>query len=171
MELPQNIRKEILDYLHLEYGESSGGTGALAIDDIEYEGLFEIGGIRTHYFRYKTTRGHEWATVEPYGDSYCLGITSNTPKPVQKTKIYDHVIIEQIDFDEILILELENWGSGCFGLSDFIQLKLPSGVDIRLLVEVSAHTTPTAVRVDIIDGAQEISAHGYIGLVLNYESV
>ena len=45
MELPKGIEKEILEYLHLEYGAS------LKLEDIVNEKMYEVAGIPTHYWR------------------------------------------------------------------------------------------------------------------------
>ena len=171
MELPLDIEKQILEYLHLEYGEDPGASDSLNIEDISYEGEFEINGISTHYFKYASSTGRTWATVEPFGDSYCLGMTSSTPKPITKSEIYKEIHVKSLETNDKLKLELESWGEGCFGFSDYKKIELSGKIQFELLAEVSSHSSPPAVTVSIIDGDSEVYVCGSVGISMRYTSV
>ena len=44
MDLPVGIEQEILEYLHLEYGEDANDPSSLKLEDIQYDGLFDVAG-------------------------------------------------------------------------------------------------------------------------------
>lgn len=170
MELPDNIETEILEYLHLEYGEDPNDPSSLKLDEITYDGLYDVSGVPVHYFKYASRSGRSWATVEPFGDSYVIGMTTNSPKPLKKSQIYNHLEIENPESSFSESLELESWGDGCYGFSDYKEIKLPNGSSFKLLAEVSSHSTPVGVTISIIEGENDIYIRGSVGLSLSYES-
>jgi len=170
MVLPSDIKNQILEYLHLEYGEDPDNETSLGLEDIGYEGEFEIKGKLIHYFNYKSSSGRTWATVEPYGDSYCIGMTNSSPKPVTKKEIYGSVHVESLESDHEATIALESWGNGCFGLSDYKQISLTEKISFKLLVEVSSYSTPESVTVSIIDGNNEVYVSGALGVSMSYKS-
>ena len=170
MELPQDIENKILEYLHLEYGEDPNSDNSLKLEDITYEKEYEIEGVLVHYFNYKSRSGRTWATVEPFGDSYCIGMTSKSPKPVSKTEIYNSVYIESLESDHEITLDLESWGDGCFGFSDYRLVELSEKIRFQLLVEVSAYSNPNAVTVSIKENGSDIYVCGSVGISMSYKS-
>jgi hypothetical protein len=170
MELPENIEKEILDYLHLEYGEDPKHPSSLKLDEIKYDGLYEVSGVPIHYFKYASRSGRNWATVEPYGDSYLIGMTASSPKPLSKTQIYNQLNVESLDNNYTETFELESWGEGCYGFSDYREIELPNGSTFKLLAEVSSYSVPVGVTLSIIEGDNNLYIRGSVGLTLSYES-
>ena len=63
MDLGEDIEKDILEYLHLEYGESPEDADALKLSDLKYEGKFLLDGVPTHYWSYPTSSPC-WAIVQ-----------------------------------------------------------------------------------------------------------
>jgi hypothetical protein len=66
MVLPDDIESQIVEYLHLEYGEDSSSPNALKIEELVYEGVFDIEGMNVHYWKYPTHGQNCWVIVEPY---------------------------------------------------------------------------------------------------------
>ncbi len=170
MELPADIQKQILDYLHLEYGEDASDPSSLKLSEISYDGLHEINGVPTHFFKYESRSGRNWATVEPHGDSYLIGMTSRSPTPLTKKELYKTVHVESSEYEFSKRYELEEWGGGCYGFSDYREIQLPGKRQFKLLVEVTAHSFPTGVTVSIIEGDIDIYVRGSVGLAISYES-
>ncbi len=170
MELPENIEKEVLEYLHLEYGEDSKDPSSLKLDEITHDGIYEVSGVPVHYFKYASSSGRNWATVEPYGDSYVIGMTTSLPTPLSKAQIYNRLNVESLDNNYTESFELEYWGDGCYGFSDYREIKLPNGSAFKLLAEVSSHSAPVGVTLSIIEGDNDIYIRGSVGLSLSYES-
>lgn len=170
MELPDGIEKEILEYLHLEYGEDPNDSSSLKLDEISYDGLYEVAGVQTHYFKYVSSSGLNWATVQPYGDSYLIGMTSSNPKPISKNRIYRSVRVESSDgrFDQKI--KLESWGNGCYGFSNYKNLTINEDTTLKLLVEVSSHFNPTGVTVAIKEDGNDIYIRGSVGISMSYKS-
>ena len=170
MELPSDIKKRILDYLHLEYGEDPASTSSLKLEDIEYDGLYEIAGTPIHYFRYAPEGKRRWATVEPYGDSYIIGMTSKTPTPVSKKQIYNQLTIQSLDDEYSESISLEDWGNGCFGLPDYKKVNLPNGSELLVLAEAQIENSPPSVTIGIQEGDNELYIRGSLGLSMSYKS-
>lgn len=82
MDLEENIEQSILEYLHLEYGETPDDSDALKITDIKYEGLFILDGVETHYWSYPTSSPC-WAIVQPFQDSYCFSMSTTPPSELK----------------------------------------------------------------------------------------
>jgi hypothetical protein len=80
MELPKNIEQKILEYLHLEYGEDSESDTSLKLSDIEFVGEFNVNGTEIFYWSYPIDNEVRWATVEPYENSYLIGMVTELPK-------------------------------------------------------------------------------------------
>lgn len=80
VEPPPEYLPEIVEYLHLEYGESAEDPDALKASDLTHVGLFSIDGLPTYYWSYPGSKGSvHYATCEVYANSYCLGMTSDAP--------------------------------------------------------------------------------------------
>ena len=81
IELPANIKTEIARYLRLEYGESARDKSSLKARDLTFEGEFVIDGVPTQFWHYPSSNPKKtnWATVERFDDSYCLGMTDKLP--------------------------------------------------------------------------------------------
>ena len=170
MELPVDIKDRILEYLHLEYGEDSNDPNALTLEQISYEGEYEIHGVNVHYFKYESSSGRNWATVEPYGDSYAIGMTSKSPTPVRKREIYRSIRIENTEDGEIVNLDLEDRGGGCYGFSNFKEIAFRNGKTFQLLTEVTPFSHPNGVVVAIQDEGNDVYIRGSLGLAIRYES-
>lgn len=82
VDLPADIRSEVVAYLNLEFGESSDGLGVLTDKDLTWEGEFLLDGVPTQYWRFPTSvpAGAAWATVGRYSDHYVLGMTTTPPQ-------------------------------------------------------------------------------------------
>jgi len=171
MELPDGIEKEILEYLHLEYGEDPSDDASLKLEDIVYEGLYDVSGIPTHYWRYAPEGKRRWATVEPFGDSYAIGMTTNTPTPIVKGDLYKTVEIEAIDdsgFSQSL--PLESWGEGSYGFSDYKEISIPGGEKLQILAEAHSNSAPPSVTLSIKEADVDIYIRGSVGLALSYKT-
>ena len=169
MDIPEGIEKQILEYLHIEYGEDPNDDSSLKLQDIVYEDLYDIYGVPTHYWRYAPKGKRRWATVEPFGDSYVFGMTNKTPVPLAKSDLYKSLEIYSLgDQSLVASIPLEDWGSGCYGLSDYKMIRISSEEEIRVLTEVGAYTTPTSVTLSIEEEGRNIYIRGSIGLALSY---
>lgn len=79
VKLPRNIASEIARYLRLEYGESYWQKDSVKARDLKFEGEFVVNGVPTQYWRYQTSSSPQWATVERFKDTYCIGMTVEPP--------------------------------------------------------------------------------------------
>lgn len=170
MDLPDGIEKEVLDYLHLEYSEDANDPSSLKLEEISYDGVYDVSGVPTHYFKYASSSGLNWATVQPYGGSYLIGMTSSSPKPISKTRIYRFVRIESADGRFEQKIKLESWGSGCYGFSNYKSIDMDNDTTLKLLVEVSSHSNPTGVTLAIKEGGNDIYIRGSVGISMSYKS-
>ena len=82
MELEDDIEKGVLEYLHLEYGESPEDEDSLKLSDLKYEGEYILEGIPTYFWSYPTNSPC-WAIVKPYDDAYCFDMTTTSPVELQ----------------------------------------------------------------------------------------
>jgi len=84
MELPPDIERQVLAYLHLEYGESPRQPGALKAADLHYEGEFLVDGTPTHFWSYPSSTHAMWATVAPMLGTYAIGMTGTSPRDLRR---------------------------------------------------------------------------------------
>lgn len=80
MKLPNNKQQKILEYLHLEFGEDSQNDTSLKLSDLKFVGEFSVNGTEIFYWSYSIDNEVRWATVEPYEDSYLIGMVTELPK-------------------------------------------------------------------------------------------
>ncbi len=80
MNLPQDIEAQIINYLHLEFGEDADDPNSLKESQLRYEGEFLYDGVPTHFWWFPCTTEQCWATVEPMEESYCVGMTTDSPQ-------------------------------------------------------------------------------------------
>jgi len=66
--LPEDIEEQILEYLHLEYGEYASDPEALKLSELKYVGQKEIDGKQLHCWDFPSENNDIWATVE-YSDT------------------------------------------------------------------------------------------------------
>lgn len=71
MNLPKNIKYQIAEYLNLEFGSND-----IAENQLEYVGSSN----NISYWVLSKSAQRYWATVEPYEDSYLIGMTSTEPQ-------------------------------------------------------------------------------------------
>jgi hypothetical protein len=64
MNPPPGIERDILEYLHLEFGEDKDDPDALQAADLKYVGVREDGGALLHFWEYPSGSGKSWATAE-----------------------------------------------------------------------------------------------------------
>ncbi|MDO6746081.1 hypothetical protein [Gilvimarinus sp. 1_MG-2023] len=83
MTLDNDIEEDVLEYLHLEYGECPEDDDALKLSDLNYEGIFLLEGVPTHYWSYPTSEPC-WAIVQPYEDAYCFGMATTPPEGLER---------------------------------------------------------------------------------------
>lgn len=83
-ELPGNIKTEIARYLRLEYGESAHDKNSVKARDLKFVGEFIIDGVPTQFWEYPTSNPKKpnFATVERFDGSYCLGMSCNLPQNI-----------------------------------------------------------------------------------------
>lgn len=168
MDIPEGIEKDIVSYIRMECGEDPSDPRTLKESDLTYEGEFEIQGVPTHYWRCgKDSR--LWATIEPYGDSYCMSMTSSSPKPILKSELYSHLKIEDFSGEFSERIPLPSLGkSGSVGLPDYKEITLPSGEIVAVLAEAHPQGAPPSVTVSIQDAAKDIYIRASVGIALSY---
>ena len=169
MDIPQGIEKEIVSYIRLECGEKDSDPNALQESDLVYEGEFEIEGIPTHYWRCGS-ESRTWATVEPFGDSYCLGMTSSSPIPVKKSNLYRFLKLEDLSGGVSESIPLEAFGEGAMGLPNYQEITLGKGETIAVLAEAQTYSAPPAVTISIRERQREVYIRASIGVALSYST-
>jgi hypothetical protein len=70
MDLPRDIKEQVLNYIDLEFGESRGAPGALKSSDLVYGGAFESAGTIRHYWHFPAGGRQLWVTVTPVRDTF-----------------------------------------------------------------------------------------------------
>lgn len=77
--VPWNIRWQLAAYLRLEYGESFWSRRGLKPWQLRFDGEHVIDGVPTQFWRYPSSEGHSWASVERLDDTICLGFADGPP--------------------------------------------------------------------------------------------
>lgn len=167
MKLPRGIEKELLDYLHREYGEIRGRKGALKSEDLVYAGEFEHEGVPAHFWSVGR-RKELWAIVTPHGKSYGLATTTDAPTPRPKVDPYGFLRLQDATGDVDLDIPLQKLGKRFTGLPDYHPVKLPRGEKVGVLAEVHADQSPIWVVVSVEEGEKCLYARAFIGVDLVY---
>jgi hypothetical protein len=77
---PTGVEKELLEYLHLEFGEGEDDPDALQAADLKYVGVREDGEGLVHFWEYPSGSGKSWATVCVMNDGgYSLSTSTEGP--------------------------------------------------------------------------------------------
>jgi hypothetical protein len=167
MKLPQGIETELLEYLHLEFGETAGSKGALKPEDLAYEGEAVVDGVPTHYWRVGR-RKKLWATVAPVDDSYCLSTTTVPPVPQPKEDPYRFLRVEDSTGEIDLDIPLQELGEKASGLPSYHEIRLPRREKVGVLAEVNAGESPVFVEVSIEEGDKCVYVKAYVAIHLVY---
>jgi hypothetical protein len=69
---PPGIENEILEYLHLEFGEDKDDPDALQAAELKYVGAREDGEAWLHFWEYPSGSGKSWAIARVTKDGYEL---------------------------------------------------------------------------------------------------
>lgn len=78
-DLPAGIERDILEYLHLEFGEDKDDPDALQAEDLKYVGAREDEGSLLHFWEYPSGTGKSWATVRITNDGNELSTSLEGP--------------------------------------------------------------------------------------------
>jgi len=77
---PTGVEKELLEYLHLEFGEDPEDPDALQAADLKYVGVGKDGEGLAHFWEYPSGSGKGWATVCVMSDGgYSLSTSPEGP--------------------------------------------------------------------------------------------
>ena len=167
MKLPENIKEEILEYLHLEFGEDPKDSSSLKIEDIKFDDIYEIHEKPTHYYKFSH---NTWATVEPFGDSYMIGMTTFSPKPILKKKLYEELHIQSLDGSYVESFKLENMGDGFYCFPNFKKIITSENEELFVLVEANINLPSTQVVLSIKEGKRDIYLKGSVGFQFSYKT-
>lgn len=77
---PPGVERELLEYLHLEFGESEDDPDALQAADLKYVGARQDGQAVLHFWEYPCHAGKSWATAEWMSDGYALSTSAEGPR-------------------------------------------------------------------------------------------
>jgi len=76
---PAGIENELLEYLHLEFGEGKDDPDALQPADLKYVGARTDGAALVHFWEFPSGSGKSWATVCVTDDGYDLSTSLEGP--------------------------------------------------------------------------------------------
>ena len=79
-----DFKKDIVEYLHLEYGETPDDPESLKPSDIKYVGQYLFEGFPTHFWWYPSGSEQCWATVVYTDEIYNIGMTTKSPDTLKK---------------------------------------------------------------------------------------
>lgn len=150
VKLPRRIKDEILEYLHLEFGESKSDPDALKASDLKYEGRHIVKGVATHFWSYPSGVDRHWATVEELRDSYCLGTSTVGPdgRGVDRAKALNKVIVEFRPLSEkkevmrMIRMSLKDGEAS-------IPVRFPSGDKMEIDIEVADADSSPDVSISV----------------------
>ncbi|MCU0841463.1 MAG: hypothetical protein MUC79_07065 [Thiobacillaceae bacterium] len=139
MDLPDDIENKIADYLAREFGEH--GAGRIRAADLRPLGERVIDGVPMRVWSFPSINGEMWATVQPLGESYCIGMTS-PPRAEAGGERY-RLRIETEGRGSPLSVDLEPLDAGLYGTVSDVGFTAPNGQSFLISAEVA--------RVDGVD--------------------
>ncbi len=165
--LPNNIEKQILEYLHLEYGEDPDAPDSLQLSDLSYAGEHLVEGIIQHCWKYPSLKDDMWATVEIGNDgSYTIGMAP-IPEPENKD-FYANLllIIEGKNTKKVRIpyLKDDEYDISCF--EDAFDMVLENGKKLSVYSEVGLNTTPPQFSLSVEYDGRDMYLKGVAGIEL-----
>lgn len=169
MDLPKNIESEVLDYLHLEFGETKSELDALKIVDLKYEGIHEIEGVSHHCWSFPSTTNNTWATVKISGQSYSIGIVESPSATKEITYDYLYVDIWEAKSNIIKVpLTYDEENKISYTENDFAY-SLVDGDALTISCEILRTYIPHRFSVSITHNERTIEMHGEVKGVLDYD--
>jgi hypothetical protein len=138
---PDGLETQIADYLAREFGEH--GPGRIRAADLRALGERVVDGVPMRVWAFPTSRGEMWATVEPMGDSFSIGMTHPRPSPDSRQRY--HLRLETEGDDASRTLALEPLDTGLYGTASDVAFHAPDGQALLLSAEVA-----------LIDGGEEL---------------
>ena len=69
----------LADYLRLEYGEDKSDPSSIKAKDLEYDGEYVIDSTPTKFWKYPTSKGHEWVVIQEYPEGRCADFVNSPP--------------------------------------------------------------------------------------------
>lgn len=168
MDLPSDIEHQILEYLHLEYGESPEDEDALKLSELRYEGIHEMGGVPTHCWSFPSTSDEMWATVGPHGDTYCIGM-SRKPEALRE-KPYSSLLlsISGKTSQKFRIPYIMNDGDTLSCFENRFDITLEDGRKLSVYSEIYFIPDPTQALLTISMGDQELIMKFGVGVELTF---
>jgi hypothetical protein len=76
---PAGIEKELLEYLHLEFGEDKDDPDALQAADLKYVGARKDGDGLLYFWEHPAGSGKSWATAHVTKTGYSLSTSTEGP--------------------------------------------------------------------------------------------
>lgn len=141
MDLPDDIESEIASYLARELGER--GPGRIRAADLRALGERIVDGVPMQVWAFPSIDGEGWATVEPMGDSYCIGLT----RPPRGAPAGGYRLRAETEGGKPpLTLSLDPLDSGLYGTSSDVRFTTAGGQVLMLGAEVA-----------LVDGSEELS--------------
>lgn len=142
MNQPADLETAIADYLAREFGEH--GPSRIRAADLRALGERVIDGVPMRVWAFPTSRGEMWATVEPMGESYSIGMTH--PRPSSDSCPRYHLRLETEGDGAPRTLALEPLDIGLYGTASDVDFHAPDGQALLLSAEVA-----------LVDGGEELS--------------
>ena len=82
-----DFEDDIVEYLHLEFGEEAGDPEALKRKELRYVGLFLFEDFPTHFWSFPCESEHYWATVRITDEAYLYGMTPIQPSSLRQLEL------------------------------------------------------------------------------------
>ena len=167
--LPDDIEKQILDYLHLEYGEDPGDSGSLELADIKYVGEKLVEGVVQHCWSYPSLKDDMWATVQLYEDgTYCIGMAPIPKKNNENNYEYLFLAIKGKQTKKIKIPYQKDEEYKICNFEDEFITTLENGKNLYIYSEVFLTPKPHQFDLTIDYDGQEIYLRGAVGIEFKY---
>jgi hypothetical protein len=175
MKLPRNIKRQVLEYLRLEYGESDDDPDALKASDLTYEGKRVVDGIVTHFWAFPSGAGKRWAIVEQFGKSYSIGTSARGPEgettDERKALRTLHISFRHESRRAKRMRDLRVPLEGEDGaLTAEVPVTFPSGDQLQIYVEVYDKDTPDVSLIVTHEDGRDIYVRCSSGLAVNYDT-
>lgn len=166
MELPDDIEQRILEYLHLEFGESPEDEDALELSELRYEGIHEMEGVPTHCWSFPSTSDEMCATVEPHEDTYCIGM-SRKPEALRE-KPYSSLLlsISGKTSEKFSIPYIMNDEATLSCFENRFDINLDDGRKLSVYSEIYFMPNPAQALLTLSIGDQELTMKFGVGVEL-----
>lgn len=153
-----SVEHEIVEYLRLEFGEDDSEEGSIQVEDLAFQGEFEIEGIVRRCWSFASYNDSQWVSAHEVDGGLCFDLVDNPGFSPEVT--YDYVWIQVWDSKgSIEKVPLVRSGHTLAYFDDDFEIEFKSGRQVSIYVEIGLNTSPKTFSVYVTENETKVAVH------------